>query len=151
MKNISLFHHFVKYSLFQFESKQRKTYMAAFSSTSFHHHHPFLLGSVVNFLPSSPSTTIDNKNIIMSMSPPLLLHQSPLIANNNLNLVDNDASVVNKNSMDNSSSIVTDKYDDSTHAPINNCKKRKCKAASSANSAQSKVNILYMSSFTLAS
>lgn len=116
--------------------------MAAFSSsTSFQQHHPFLLDSI--FLPTSPS--IHTRNI---MSPPLVLHQLP----NQNQITTNDANsvVIHKNSMDSYSSIVTDKNDHSsdhqapsTHqennftTPIHN-KRKFCKQASSANSAQSK-------------
>nr|AKN09654.1 basic helix-loop-helix transcription factor [Salvia miltiorrhiza] len=96
--------------------------MAAFSSTSFHHHHPFLLDSL--FHPNA--TTID------------------AIANNNHLSSHNFNPSFLPNMDNNSSSIVTDHKHESNDqitqnfiTPMDN-KKRKCKSRSSANSAQSK-------------
>ncbi|KAL1566460.1 transcription factor bHLH137-like protein [Salvia divinorum] len=82
--------------------------MAAFSSTSFQQHHPFLLDSL--FLPNS--TTIHHQNLI----------QVP-------NMDNNSSSIVTDHDKHESSDQITQNFMD---------KKRKCKPRSSANSAQSK-------------
>ncbi|XP_041997241.1 transcription factor bHLH137-like [Salvia splendens] len=89
--------------------------MAAFSSTSFQQHHPFLLDSL-NFLPNS--STIHHQNLIQTTPNDFLP-----------NMDNNSSSIVTDHDKHESSDQITQHFMD---------KKRKCKPRSCANSAQSK-------------